>query len=532
MQKYFIIVIVLYALCPAIIAAENVSLREAINKAARQQTLTQQIAKLYLVNSILDDERSIKNEQEATVLLFQEQLRDLESYTPTDNIKANIKIVKVYWHDYQNITHWKRNKKQSKQLFKLSDEMLFASQLLLQSYEKYARKLNDTYYNNNMLEFVQMISLVGKQRMLTQRIMLLYLASTQDIDPININKKLYHSIEEFEFIMSYLQKNKYNSSKIDVQLRSMKHYWNQLSTLLEAFQYPTKEKLKLMLTLTNNLSEIADHVSMMYEDLGIKLSLSKSINVASYQNMLTQKIAKSYVAITYNYSNSKHKRELLTCIDLFEDKMKSMIRSARTEEILNSVNVVQTMWKNYKTLTTNWENMNELSVSKVLESSHIIMATCDQVAKAIEEYAQTIPEYESFFKEKDGNLIDSKNNIAHLIRLAGLQRIFSQRIIVYFVMNALNIDIQLSQTRLNECLVAYETNTAMMRQSDINTPKINKSLDKIDQSWGKIKESCLQPTQKGVNNMLEQGATLFQQLDALNMLYEDLMDQLLTEEKY
>jgi len=532
MQKYFIVVIVLCALHPTLFAAENVSLREAINKAARQQTLTQQIAKLYLVNSILDDERSIKNEQEATVLLFQEQLRELENYTPTENIKANMKIVKVYWNDYQNITHWKKNKKQSKQLFKLSDEMLFASQLLLQSYEKYARKLNDTYYNNNMLEFVQMVSLVGKQRMLTQRIMLLYLASTQDLDPVNINKKLYHSIEEFEFILSFLEKNKYNSYKIDIQLRSMKHYWKQLSSLLDAFQYPTEDKLKLMLTLTNNLAEIADQVSILYEDLGIKLSLSKSINVASYQNMLTQKIAKSYVAITYNYSSNKYKRELLTCIDLFEDKMKSMIRSARTEEIKNSVNVVQTMWKNYKRLATNWENMNELSVAKVLESSHIIMATCDQVAKAIEDYAQTIPEYESFFKEKNGSPVSEQNNIAHQIRLAGLQRVFSQRIIVYFVMNALNIDAQLSQARMAECLLAYEKNNKIMRQSQINTPQINKLLDKVAQTWDKIKTNCLQPNEKNIDEMLHQSSTFFQQLDALNMLYEQLMDQLLTEEEY
>ena len=531
MQKIFIIVIVL-CISSLSYAAEKVSLREAINKAARQQTLTQQIAKLYLVNSILDDERTIKNEQEATVLLFQEQLKELERYTPTDNIKANIKIVKVYWNDYQNITHWKRNKKQSKQLFKLSDEMLFASQLLLQSYEKYARKLNDTYYNNNMLDFVQMISLVGKQRMLTQRIMLLYLASTQDLDPVNINKKLYHSIEEFEFILDFLEKNNYNTYKIDVQLRSMKHYWEQLSTLLEAFQYPTEDKLKQMLTLTNNLAEIADHISMLYEDLGVKLSLSKSINVASYQNMLTQKIAKSYVAITYNYSSSKHKRDLLTCIDLFEDKMKSMIRSARTEEIKSSVNVVQTMWKNYKNLATNWENMNELSVAKVLESSHVIMATCDQVAQAIEDYAQTIPEYESFFKTKDGTPVNDKDNIAHQIRLAGMQRVFSQRITVYFIMNALNIDAQLSQARMKECLLAYERNVSIMRESSINTPQINKMLDKIARSWESVQTNCQQPSEKEITNMLEQGTTLFKQLDELNMEYEALMDQLLTEEKY
>lgn len=510
-------------------AEETISLRTAINKAARQQTLTQQIAKIYLILTNKTNSPQVYTEQKEAIDLFQKQLDELEAYTPTVNIKANLKMVRILWEDYKTIANWNVNKKSAKQLFKVSDEMHFAAEQLLDSYKNYAKKLNDNYYNNNMMDFIQLISETGEQRMLTQRIMLLYLALKQHIEPLSTQHKLQVSVDRYHDILTHLENTPYNSFDINNKLRNMREDWNRLITLLNAFQNPSPNAIKQMLQLTQQLSQTADKVSVLYEDLGTKLSISKSINVASYQNMLTQRIAKSYVAITYDYSPAKHKRELLTCIDLFEDKMKSIKRSARTKEIQDAVNVVQTMWKNYKTLVTNWENMDELTVTKVLESGHVIMATCDRVAQEIENHAQTISDYKSFFIKENGEAVAKKDNIAHQIYLAGLQRMYSQRIAIYFLMNSLEIDTRLSKRRLDDCLQICKKNFQTMLEARVNTPEITQYLSQLQQEWKALEMYCTQLNKDDITTVLQHSLSTFDKLDMLNMLYEKHMDNLLTE---
>ena len=286
------------------------------------------------------------------------------------------------------------------------------------------------------------------------------------------------------------------------------------------------EDISTMLRIADQLSEGYERISVLYEDLGIKLSVSKSINIAAYQNMLTQRIAKSYVAVAYNQMPGRYKRELLTSVDLFEGQMKSMIRSASTEDIRSAVNVVQIMWKNYKKLVLNWEKMDEISVTKVLEKAHIMMATCDKVAQEIENYAQTIPDYKAFFVQKNGEAVEDKNNIARQTHLAGLQRVYSQRIAIYYLMNALKVDTRLSQERMNTCIANYKKNFEQMISSKINTKAINNGLNNAHKDWDAIEQLCASANKEKINTVLTHSSELFEKLDELNLLYEKHMDHM------
>jgi len=365
----------------------------------------------------------------------------------------------------------------------------------------------------------------GNQRMLTQRIMLYYLAVKQDIEANPTKRKLSAAIKDYAETLTKIETAEINSQQINAEVRSMKEDWATLNSLLGSFNNDD-DAIKKMMLLADKLSTNADRISHLYEDLGIKLSISKSINVAAYQNMLTQRIAKSYVAITYGYSIPKYKRELLTCIDLFEEQMKSMTRSASTEDIKTAVGVVKIMWKNYRKLVVTWDNMDELSVGKVLEKGHIMMATCDRVAQEIEAYAQTIPEYKAFFVKDNGEAVEEKNNIAHQIHLAGLQRMYSQRIAIYFTMNALQVDTRLSDERMKSCINKYNENFKQMISSEINTPEIIKSLNDVQKEWNVIEGHCSNLKKDDVATVLSESSILFEKLDALNQLYEKHMDEL------
>lgn len=510
-----------------LLASENITIREAINQAVRQQALTQRIAKVYLALNNNLYEPKFYQERDAAIELFQNQIDQLKWYTPTEKSKTALKNVRSLWKDYKAVADWSINETGALQLLKSCDEILMASHYLFLSYEEYARAFHQEYFNTyDMLTIIELMKATGLQRMLTQRIMLFYLATKQGIDPINSQRKLNRAIEDYQYTLTELENAEINSQAIKEVIQSIQKDWATLSKLLNNLKNDA-EQVNEMLLLTDKLSEKADHISILYEDLGVKLSISKTINISSYQNMLTQRIAKSYVAIAYGYSASKHKREILASIDLFEEHMKSIARSASsTDDLKNAVGVVKTMWKNYRKLVTSWNKVDEISVIKVLEKGHVMMATCDQVALEIERYAQTIPEYKAFFVKEDGQLVDKKENIAHQMHLAGLQRVYSQRICIYFIMNALGIDPHLSQQRMQNTINAYKENYTLMSSSSINTDAINRKLEATKKQWSTIEHYCSTPKKVDISTVLETCSELFLRLDQLNSLYEKHMDTL------
>jgi hypothetical protein len=512
-------------------ALEGLTIREAINKATRQQTLTQRIAKIYLAINNNLYEPTFYQERDAAIELFQSQLDELKLYTPTDKIKASLKHVQLLWKEYKAVANWSINKNGAETLLQLCDEILYASNLLFISYEEYAQDLSKGAFNNTeTLNIIKLIQATGTQRMLTQRIMLFYLATKQDIDAVNSQRKLTFAIDEYKSTLKQLETSNFHSQDIRTELEVIQQDWTSLNTLLNNLDNDV-DQINQMMSLADNISQKADRISLLYEDLGTKLTISKAINVASYQNMLTQRIAKSYVALAYGYSPTKHKHEILESVDLFEEHMLSMIRSSgATEDLKATVGVVKTMWKNYRKLVTTWEKVDEITVIKVLEKGHVMMATCDRVAQEIEVLAKTIPEYKAFFVKENGEATNTQENIAHQMHLAGLQRVYSQRIAIYFVMNALKIDAHLSSQRMKSTISNYNKNMQAMLTSTVNSTQISTELKQVKASWDVIEKYCVAPKKEDIPVLMELCVNLFTELDQLNNTYEQNIDDVFMAE--
>lgn len=509
---------------------DEISVREAINMAIRQQALTQRIAKIYLALNDNPYEPKYYQERDAAIEQFEKQLDDLKWYTPTNSTKQDIQHMRDLWKEYKAVADWSINDEGALSLLTLSDKMLAVSNDLFQSYFTYARTLQmQSMATQETRDMILLIKNAGIQRMLTQRIMLYYLAAKQDIDGNNSRRKLSESITAYQQSLNFSTNSTLNSASIKEKLKAMSANWTALSISLNSFE-TDKEQIKNMMNLADELFDSADEISFLYQDLGLKLSIGNAINTSAYQNMLVQRIAKSYVALSQGYSASKHRRELMSSIDLFEEQMLSMTRSSTsTESFTAAVGVVKTMWKNYRSLVTDWDNMDELSVVKVLERAHIMMATCDRVGQEIQDYAQTIPDYKEFFVQENGLPMPEENNVAHQMRLAGLQRAYTQRLAIYCIMNALNLDAQLSESRMKDILNQYKNNNTTLLNSPIKSSAIEKSLNKAQQQWATLAPYFDQPKQENIETMLELSTELFNTLDRLNKDYEEHMDQLFME---
>ena len=506
---------------------ENLTIKEAIDMAMRQQTLSQRIAKVYFaLNNNLYEPKFYK-ERDQAIETFDKQLEILKYYAPTDRVKQAIRNVRELWVDYKKVASWSINEKGALQLLEQCDDMLRASNYLVSAYEEYAQELGELYTNSELSDIIKLIKETGNQRMLTQRIMLFYLAAKQDIERSTCIRRLTTTSNEYNTVISKMANAKLNSPKIQKEIKEMQKYWSGLSNYILYFD-KDPAYVNSMLLLSDELTKKADILALMYQDLGQKLSISKTLNVLAYQNMLTQRIAKSYVAMTYKYSVPKHKREILASIDLFEEQINSLQRSAPTEETKEAIRVVNLMWKNYRKLALNWQDMGDINVGKLLERSHIIMASCDRVAQTIEDYAQTIPEYKAFY-EKNGQEVDAQNNIAQQVSTAGVQRVYSQRIVVYFIMSALDKDSQLSKERFKQCVQKYQAGYELLSASSISTSAINQVLHTSHKEWNAIIEASKDNPEKAILTILEHSDTLFYKLDKLNSLYEKLMDKLIVQ---
>lgn len=509
---------------------DEMSIRQAINMAIRQQALTQRIAKVYMALNDNPYEPKFYQERDAAIELFQKQLDDLKWYTPTTSAKQDIQHMKELWKEYKAVADWSINTEGALKLLPLSDQMLAVSNDLFQSYITYARTLQmESMATQEMREMILLIKNAGLQRMLTQRIMLYYLAAKQDIDSQVSKRKLSEAITKYQQSLDFSMNSPLNSASIKQKLKNMAASWTDLSISLNSFD-TDKEQVKNMMHLADGLFESADEISLLYQDLGLKLSISNAINISSYQNMLVQRIAKSYVALSQGHATAKHRKELMSSIDLFEEQMLSMIRSSNANEsFTEAVKVVKTMWKNYRKLVTDWDKIDELKIIKVLERAHIMMATCDRVGQEIQAHAQTIPDYKEFFVQENGLPVPDANNIAHQMRLAGLQRAYTQRLAIYSIMNALNLDAQLSQSRLKDILNQYQQHNTTLMNSPIKSAAIEKNLALAQQQWKSLEPHLSNPKAENIESMLELSEQLFSTWDRLNKDYEEYMDQLFME---
>lgn len=505
----------------------EISIRKALNLSTRQQALTQRIAKIYLALNHNLYEPSYYQKRDAAIQQFQDQYNQLRSYAPTASVQQDLQRVNTIWKDYKAVADWSINKEGAEKLLKICDPMLEASHQLFLSYQAYHRTMYLRHFRQqDVMQMTSLIKNAGLQRMLTQRIMLYYLAVKQDLNTTVTQKKLTQAIEQYEASLKYLNNSSMNSQLINKKLKAAYDHWKVLSTSLKNFEVD-QAKVDEMIRTADALFNIADEVSLLYQDLGHKLSVSNAINIAASQNVLTQQIAKSYVAMAYGQNTTKHRKELLSSIDLFEEQMLSMTRASEgAEEFEDAVRVVQTMWKNYRRLVTSWDKVDEMTIVKVLERANVMMATCDQVSKAIQTHAQTIPEYRSFFEDQQGNPVDEQENIAHQMRLAGLQRAYSQRLAIYFMMNALNIDTQLSHSRFENIQQSYRKNANALQVSPLQNDAIRAHLKKATDQWSSLEKHFAKPDQAQIEYVLDESTTLLAILDDLNLAYERYMDNL------
>ena len=358
-----------------------------INLAGKQRMLTQMIAKdILMYQANLDAKEKLKSLTNA-VKLFDKTLtglyngdKDLKLVgTKLPKIRKQLDVVKQNWQEakllipkaIKNRNDKELTKKLITALDKTKVEMNRAVTLYAKSInrQKQFMKLNSIIggFLNKKNAGKHVVNLAGKQRMLTQRVSKLAIECTLGLIPdsckslekfTNLYKKTLLGFKNGDKSLGLTAtKDKEALAEIDKIIKLWKPFEEASTKVVKSNGKDTKsidyilshneELLKESNSLVKIFNRVYSKNSNYIEKAQIKL-----VDVAGRQRMLTQKMAKEFLAI-YKMHKKGYSKKLKGTIELFDNSLNELINGSKKDllpkctnpKIKKQLTKVSNLWK-------------------------------------------------------------------------------------------------------------------------------------------------------------------------------------------
>ena len=222
----------------------------------------------------------------------------------------------------------------------------------------------------------ELINKAGMQRMLSQRIAKAYFFLGANIRPDKARRQLQESVALFERNHEYLKRT-ISAKQIKEVLMFEEFAFSEFKELVR--KPYTKENGSLVLDLSETLLETSHDVVLKLESAS-KQKKDKIVNMAGRQRMLSQRIAKFYIAYRLGYKDDNSVFQLNKAVKEFEQALAVLVRQKRnTPEISALLKKVQNYWNLVKGFFLDIEK-GGLPVT-VFASTDKIMTIMDQVTQ-------------------------------------------------------------------------------------------------------------------------------------------------------
>ena len=233
--------------------AQQLNLSQSINQAGLQRMLSQRMAKNYILLSQEIDIQAAADELDESSALFEENLFKLNASIGDTDSKLALKKLKQSWYGFRQFVLNDANKNQTAQVVDRSTLLLKSAHALVLSLERSSRAQSD-----------HLINVSGRQRMLSQRLAMLYYASHSGMQEKKFQQEMHKTSRQFGQALTKLMAAKENNTEINEALEEVNNQWSFYKT---KFNGSNKGRFspKTIKVVSESLLKEMNNITKLYE---------------------------------------------------------------------------------------------------------------------------------------------------------------------------------------------------------------------------------------------------------------------------
>lgn len=236
MKNTLFVVAIIWALSFAKIAAQTTSspavptltVGASVNISGKQRMLTQRMAKAYMYIGMNINTEAALREKSNSIILFEENLKSLMAFTPTDKINLLLLKEETLWKEYKKLIISDVTKDNAKQILETNTTILTACDDVVKAYVEYAGSLKKEVDGISSAIVADNINTSGRQRMLSQRLTFYYAAYVWGIAESAGALRLKNQAELLQQNFSKLITSEVNTSEIDDAIAGVVGDWRDI----------------------------------------------------------------------------------------------------------------------------------------------------------------------------------------------------------------------------------------------------------------------------------------------------------------